>query len=64
MIDKFSILNGERHISSGIFQNDLVFIPQLKNAWNILVALLGFDCGNLMECHKKVLKIWLNQTSI
>ena len=57
LIDKFTILNGEKHISSGIFQNDLVFIQQLKNALNILVALLGFDCGNLMECQKKVLKI-------
>ena len=30
LIDKFSILNGEKHISSGIFQNYLVFMPAKK----------------------------------
>ena len=31
---------------------------------NILVALLELISGNLMECHKKILKIQLNQTGI
>ena len=30
LIDKFSILNGEKYFSSGIFQNCLVFIPAKK----------------------------------
>ena len=30
MIDKFSILNGAKYFSSGIFQNYLVFIPAKK----------------------------------
>ena len=29
-IDKFSILNGAKYFSSGIFQNYLVFIPAIK----------------------------------
>ena len=30
LIDKFSILNGAKYFSSGIFQNCLVFIPAKK----------------------------------
>ena len=30
MINKFSILNGAKCFSSGIFQNDLVFVPAKK----------------------------------
>ena len=30
MIDKFSILNGAKYFSLGIFQNYLVFIPAIK----------------------------------
>ena len=30
LIDKFSILNGSKYFSSGIFQNYLVFIPTIK----------------------------------
>ena len=30
LIDKFSILNGAKYFSSGIFQSYLVFIPALK----------------------------------
>ena len=30
MIDKFSILNGAKYFSSGIFQNYLVFMPAKK----------------------------------
>ena len=32
-------------------------LSQLKNALNILLALLGLNRGNLMEYQKKVLKI-------
>ena len=31
MINKFSILNGAKYFSSGIFQNYLVFIPAIKH---------------------------------
>ena len=31
LIDKFSILNGAKYFSPGIFQNYLVFIPALKH---------------------------------
>ena len=31
LIDKFSILNGEKYFSAGIFQNYLVFIPAKKH---------------------------------
>ena len=55
-INKFSILNGAKYFSSGIFQNYLVFIPD-KNTVNILGALLGLICESLMECQKKILKI-------
>ena len=30
LIDKFSILNGAKYFSLGIFQNYLVFIPAIK----------------------------------
>ena len=56
LINKFSIFNGAKYFSSGIFQNYLVFITA-KNTLNILVALLGLICGNLMECQIKILKI-------
>ena len=54
--NKFSILNRPKYFSSGMFQNYLVFLPA-KKTLNILVALLGFICGNLMECQKKILKM-------
>ena len=31
LINKFSILNGAKYFSSGIFQNYLVFIPAIKH---------------------------------
>ena len=31
MINKFSILNGAKYFSSGIFQNDLVFVSAIKH---------------------------------
>ena len=52
LIDKFSIFNGGKYFSLGIFQDYLVFIPA-KN----LVLLLGSNRGNLIECQKKLLKI-------
>ena len=56
LIDKFSILNGAKYFSSGIFENYLVFIPANKYI-KYLLALLGLNCGNLMGYQKKVLKI-------
>ena len=55
MINKLSILNGAKYVSSGIFQNYLLFIPA-KNTLNILVLLLELVLGNLMECQGKILK--------
>ena len=56
LINKFSILNGAKYISSEIFHKYLVFIPA-KNTFNILVALLELIRGYLMELRKKILKI-------
>ena len=53
MINKFSVVNGGKYSSSRIFQNYLVFIPA-KNTLDISVALLGLNCGNLMECQEKI----------
>ena len=55
-IKKFSVLNGAKYFSSGIFQNYLVFITAKKYI-NTLVALLGLNRGNLMEDQKNILKI-------
>ena len=52
LINKFSILNRTKCFPSGIFQNYLVFILA-KNILNILVALIGMNRGNPMECQKK-----------
>ena len=52
LINKFSILNRTKCFPSGIFQNYLVFILA-KNTLNILVALIGMNRGNPMECQKK-----------
>ena len=56
LINKFSILNGAKCFYSGILQI-ILYLYQLKNSLNILVILLGFIRGNLMECQKKILKI-------
>ena len=56
LIDKFSILNGAKYFSAGIFQNYLVFLPA-KKTLNILVALLGANWENLVSCQKKTFKI-------
>ena len=56
LISKYNILNGAKHFSLEIFQNYLVFTPD-KNTLNILMALITFIRGNLMECQKEVLKI-------
>ena len=63
MINKFSILKGAKYFSSGIFQNYLVFIPT-KIMLNNILTLLGLIRGNLVECQKKILRIWLNDTEI
>ena len=56
LINQFSILNGAKYFSLRISQNYLVYIPA-KNTLNTFLALLGLIRGNLMECHKKILKI-------
>ena len=33
------------------------YLYQIKNTLNILLALLGLNCGNLMKFQKKVSKI-------
>ena len=55
LMNKIGILNGAKFLSSGMFQNCLVFILA-KNTLNISVALLRLIRGNLMECQKKILK--------
>ena len=40
-----------------MLQNYLVYIPDKRNALNILMALLKFIRGNPMKRQKKVLKI-------
>ena len=57
LISKYSILNGAKYFCSGILQNYFVFIPAEKNTLHVLVALLWFISGNLMECQEKILKI-------
>ena len=57
LINQFSILNGAKYFCSGILQNYFVFIPAEKNTLHVLVALLWFISGNLMECQEKILKI-------
>ena len=52
LINKFSILNGAKYFSSGIFEIYLV-----SNTLNIFMTLLKFIRENLIECQKKVLKI-------
>ena len=53
MVDTFSILNGAKYFSLGIFQNYLVVTP---DNLIILVTLLVLNHRNLKECKKKVLK--------
>ena len=50
---EFSVLNGAKYFSSGIFLN---YLYQLKNMLNILLAPLRLNRGNLMECQREVLK--------
>ena len=56
LIDKFSIIDGEKYFILGIFQNNLVFIPT-KKTLNVFMELLKFIRGNPIKCQKKVLKI-------
>ena len=57
MINKFSILNGAKYFSSGIFQNCLAFIPGKNYVWYFSGTAIR---GNLIECKKKNLKIYRN----
>ena len=56
LINKFSISNGAKCFSSGIFKSYLVFIPA-KNTLNVLVVLHVLIRRNLVKCQKKILKI-------
>ena len=47
----------EENISTQEYYKIIFYLYQLKNTLNILVALLKFIHGNLMECQKKLLKI-------
>ena len=49
----------EQNISFEEYYKIILYLYQLKNTLNILVALVGFICENLMESRKKI----LNQTS-
>ena len=42
----------------------ILYLYQLKNTLNILVALLKSIRGNLVECQKTILKIQQNQAAI
>ena len=53
LINGYKILNGGKYFSSGIFQIYLVFMPKKY----ILVAVVEFIWGNLIEYQKKILKI-------
>ena len=44
-------------LNAGKYFKIIWYLYQIKNIANILIALLKFICGNLMECQKKVLKI-------
>ena len=56
----YKALDGLKLFSACILQNYLILIPP-KNTLDFLMAQLKHICGNLMECHKKVLKIYLHQ---
>ena len=62
-MNKYSILNDKKYFYSGIFQNNLLFIPA-KKILHILVLLLDLIHGNLTECEKEISKTYLNQTAI
>ena len=60
MINKFSILNGEKYFSSGVFKNYLELTHAKTYIRYFSVTMksgIGLVQGNLMECQKKVLKI-------
>ena len=46
-----------QNISIQEYYKNILYLYQLKNALNILMALLGFIGENLMECPKEILKI-------
>ena len=55
LINKYSILNGAKNFINEYYKI-ILYLYQLKSMLNILVALPKFIRGNLMECHKEVLK--------
>ena len=54
----------EQNISIQEYYKIILYLYQLKNTLNVLVALREFIRENVMECQKKILKISLNQTVI
>ena len=63
LINEFSIFNGAKYFSSQKFQNYLVFIPA-NNCIKYFSGSTRIDLWKSMECQKKKMKIWLNQTGI
>ena len=51
------IFSMDQNISIQEHYKIILHLYQLKNKLNVLVALLGFICRNLMKCQKKILKI-------
>ena len=56
MVNKYSILNEEKYFYYGTLPNFFGLIPA-KNALNVLVSLLEYFRGNILEYQEKVLKI-------
>ena len=56
LIDKFSILNGAKYFSSGLFQNYLVFVPT-KNYIKYFSGTAQIDSWKSNGKSEKILKI-------
>ena len=56
LIDKFSILNGAKYFSSGLFQNYLVFVPA-KNYIKYFSGTAQIDSWKSNAKSEKILKI-------
>ena len=54
----------ERNVFLQEYLRIIYYSYQLKNALNILVALLELNYGNLRECRKKIFKKEQSQTAI
>ena len=63
LINKFSVPNGAKNLSSGIFQNYLLFIPAKKYI-KYFSGTTWIDSWKFNGFQKKTLKIKLNQRAI